>query len=208
MLIHTFPPRLMCRVMAIRAASICRLVTYAPSTAWRPNSPKTTLVPPLAMPRRFGWCCLRCLTLRGISIGNSAPLTRAGRRSRLSRLLLGGRARRGLLLPAATVAATSTAAATATAATTALRALATAAATGGALLRGLRLALGAARRRLTLVDPDLHADAAEGRTGLVEAVVVVRAERVQGHLALAVELRAGHLGAAQAAAALHLDALG
>src|SRR5699024_731600 len=27
MLIHTFPPRLMCRVMAIRAASICRLVT-------------------------------------------------------------------------------------------------------------------------------------------------------------------------------------
>ena len=27
MLIQTFPPRRMCRVMAIRAASICRLVT-------------------------------------------------------------------------------------------------------------------------------------------------------------------------------------
>ncbi|SKU21518.1 Uncharacterised protein [Mycobacteroides abscessus subsp. abscessus] len=29
MLIHTLPPRLMCRLMAIRADSICRLVMYA-----------------------------------------------------------------------------------------------------------------------------------------------------------------------------------
>src|SRR5690606_24766985 len=61
---------------------------------------------------------------------------------------------------------------------------------------------------VALVDPDLHADTAEGRLGLEEAVVHVRAERVQGHAALAVELRAGHLGAAEAAAALDLDALG
>ena len=27
-----------------------------------------TVVPPLAMPERFGWCCLRYLTLRGISM--------------------------------------------------------------------------------------------------------------------------------------------
>src|SRR5918995_7033382 len=65
MLIHTLPPRRMCRVIAIRADSICRLVTYAGSSAWMPYSPKLTLVPPLAMPVRSGWCCLRCLTLRG-----------------------------------------------------------------------------------------------------------------------------------------------
>src|SRR5690349_23265081 len=34
----------------------------------RPNSPNASSVPPLAMPSRLGWCCLRCLTLRGISI--------------------------------------------------------------------------------------------------------------------------------------------
>src|ERR1700712_6074056 len=68
MLIHTLPPRLMCRVMAIRADSICRLVTYAGSRAWMPNSPNVTAVPPLAAPERPGWCCLRCLTLRGMSM--------------------------------------------------------------------------------------------------------------------------------------------
>src|SRR5690606_20946036 len=61
---------------------------------------------------------------------------------------------------------------------------------------------------VALVDPDLHTDPAEGGTGLEEAVVHVGAERVQGHAALAVELRAGHLGAAETAAALDLDAPG
>src|SRR6187402_3362502 len=68
MLIQTFPPRLMWRVIAIRAASIWRLVTYAGVIAWMPNSPKLTFVPPVAWPLRPGWCCLRCLTLRGINI--------------------------------------------------------------------------------------------------------------------------------------------
>ena len=54
---------------------------------------------------------------------------------------------------------------------------------------------------VALVDPDLHADAAEGGPGLVEAVVDVRAQRVQRHATLAVELRAAHLGAAEAAGA-------
>ncbi|MDN3357235.1 hypothetical protein, partial [Actinomadura sp. DC4] len=67
------------------------------------------------------------MTLRGISIGNSAPLTRAGRRSRLSRLLLSRGARGGLLLPAAALAATATATATlAAAAATATATLAAA----------------------------------------------------------------------------------
>src|SRR5258707_723415 len=62
-----------------------------------PNSPNVTLVPPLAIPRRRGWCCLRCLTLRGISIGHSAPLTsRGGRRNcHFGRRRLGCLVRRG-----------------------------------------------------------------------------------------------------------------
>src|SRR5439155_5804916 len=69
--IQTLPPRRMCRVMAIRAASICRLVRYAGSSAWMPNSPNATRVPPFAEPCRSGWCGLRKPFggLRGISIG-------------------------------------------------------------------------------------------------------------------------------------------
>src|SRR5580693_2768250 len=80
---------------------------------------------------------------------------------------------------------------------------------GSSPQRGLRcLTSGPACRRLALVDPDLHADPAEGRAGLVEAVVDVRAQRVQWHPPLAVELRARHLRAAQATRALDPDALG
>ena len=70
-----------------------------------------------------------------------------------------------------------------------------------------RLPLGAAADGVALVDPDLHADPAEGGLRLVLAVVDERAQRVQRHPALAVELGPGHLGAAEAAAALHPDAL-
>src|SRR3546814_14804607 len=41
--------------------------------AWRPNSPKLRLVPPLAAPVRLGWCCLRCLTRRGINMAQASP---------------------------------------------------------------------------------------------------------------------------------------
>src|SRR5712692_169655 len=74
--------------------------------------------------------------------------------------------------------------------------------------RGRGLALGPGLRRLAAVYPDLHADPAEGGPCLVEAVVNVSAERVQRDPALAVELRPGHLRAAQPARALHPDALG
>src|SRR6516225_1971384 len=72
----------------------------------------------------------------------------------------------------------------------------------------LRLAAGPAGRRLAPVDPDLHADPAERGAGLVEAVVDIRAQRVQRHPALTVELRARHLRAAETARALHPDPLG
>src|SRR5205085_4600261 len=58
---------------------------------------------------------------------------------------------------------------------------------------------------LALVDPDLHADPAEGRLRLDEPVVDVRANRVQRDAPLGVGLAAAHLGTAEAAAADDLD---
>ena len=82
-MIHTFPPRRMCRVMAIRAASICRLVTYACSRAWMQYSPNVTSVPPVACPVMRPRCCFRCLTLRGINIYPDRPLTKKPAETRM-----------------------------------------------------------------------------------------------------------------------------
>src|SRR3954451_11566964 len=89
---------------------------------------------------------------------------------------------------------------------------AAAAATGAAHLLG-RLEIGevlgeALGHDLALVDPDLHADAAEGRACLVEAVVDVGPEGVQRHASVRVALGARHFGAAQPAGHLDLHALG
>src|ERR687897_2228671 len=159
-----------------------------------PKSPKASEVPPLATPRRLGWCCLRCLTRRGINM-RSGLLSGA-------RCGLGGRGLGGL-------GARSAVAARATARAVGATGGGTATATGSTGAGGLLgLALGTGAGDLALVDPDLHADAAEGRLGLVEAVVDVGAEGVQGHAALAVELRTRHLGAVETTRALDPDALG
>src|SRR5262249_22044754 len=79
---------------------------------------------------------------------------------------------------------------------------------GGAQGGLRRLAARPRRGGVATVDPHLHAAPAEGGAGRVEAVVDVGAQRVQRPPALAVELAAGHLSAAQAAGALHPDALG
>src|SRR6201991_1008053 len=139
-----------------------------------PYSPKASVVPPLAMPRRFGWFCLRCFTLRGISMV-STLLARRGRGGvggrRLGRGHLGRSGLRGGSVVAVAAATRPAALGTTTAAVTA----ATAAATALLLSTGLRGllsgALGAGAAHVTLVDPHLHADAAEGGAGLVEAVV-------------------------------------
>src|SRR5690349_8040511 len=159
-----------------------------------PKSPKASEVPPLAVPRRLGWCCLRCLTRRGINMRSGLL---SGARCSLDGRSLGG------------LGARSAVAARATARTVTATGVGTTAAAGGTGAGGLLgLALGTGAGDLALVDPDLHADAAEGRAGLVEAVVDVGAEGVQRHAALAVELRARHLGAVEAARALDPDALG
>src|SRR5580704_6045931 len=202
MVIHTLPPRRMCRVIAIRADSICRLDTYACSSAWMPYSPKATRVPPLAAPCRSGRCCLRCLTLRGISMTQpSSPLVAAGAASAGAAGLAwlagawsapprSGRSPPGARTPPP------------------LRPGRPVPALAGPQSGRGRLALGPGLRSFAAIDPDLHADPAERGPGLVEAVVDVRAQRVQRHPALAVELGPGHLRAAEAAGALHPDALG
>src|SRR5690606_21199066 len=70
--IQTLPPRLMARVMAIRADSIWRAVIHPDSRAWRPYSPKLTWVPPLATPLRRPRWTLRCLVRLGINMSVSS----------------------------------------------------------------------------------------------------------------------------------------
>src|SRR5579883_3471310 len=74
--IHSFPPRLMKRVMARRAASSCWLVTHARSRAWSPYSPKATKFPRWASPRIRPRWALRYFTLLGINMGLLPPLYR------------------------------------------------------------------------------------------------------------------------------------
>src|SRR5579863_2067913 len=69
--IHSLPPRLMNRVMATRAASICRSVIHAGSRAFKPYSPNDNSPPRQALPRRRPRCCLRYFTFLGIIMTNS-----------------------------------------------------------------------------------------------------------------------------------------
>src|SRR5580698_943300 len=64
--IHTLPPRLMERVMATRAASICRSVIQAHSSAFKPKSPKEMDDPRQALPHMRPRCCFLYLTFFGI----------------------------------------------------------------------------------------------------------------------------------------------
>src|SRR6185312_11394919 len=66
-LIQTFPPRLILRVIAMRAASIWRFVTQPVSSAFRPKSPKCTSVWPFEKPRRRPRWYLRYLVFFGRS---------------------------------------------------------------------------------------------------------------------------------------------
>src|SRR4029453_15922653 len=158
------------------------------------NSPKLIDVPPFALPPRSGWCCLRCLTRRGMSMAQLSVFS-------VAVFSAAGASTAGV----STAGVSTTGASTAGVSTLGARGPPAALLTVGERLEGRTL--GARTADVTLVDPDLHADAAEGRAGLVDAVVDVRAERVQRHTTLAVELRPAHLRAAEATRALHPDAL-
>src|ERR1017187_4501641 len=64
--IHTLPPRLMERVMATRAASICRDAIQAHSITFSPNSPNEIDDPRHAFPVMRPRCCFLYLTFFGI----------------------------------------------------------------------------------------------------------------------------------------------
>src|SRR5207302_1450889 len=68
MRIHKRPERLMWRVIARRAASICRAVIRSGSIAFKPNAPKLSSVPPLALPWMRPLKALRNLVRLGCSI--------------------------------------------------------------------------------------------------------------------------------------------
>src|SRR5215467_15045481 len=74
MRIQTRPPRLMWRVIARRAASICRAVSRPRVTAFRPYSPKLTLAPTVATPLLRPFCSFRYFLLAGCSILRSCTL--------------------------------------------------------------------------------------------------------------------------------------
>src|ERR1044072_569135 len=67
-LIQILPPRLMCLVIAIRAASICRSVIHAGSRLLSPYSPKLISLPRVATPVMRPRICFRCLTFFGINM--------------------------------------------------------------------------------------------------------------------------------------------
>src|SRR5512132_1835201 len=91
MRIQIRPPRLMWRVIARRAASICRAVNLPRPIAFSPYSPKLTLAPTVATPLLRPFCSLRYFLLAGCSILRSyAPARALGRLRR--------RRRRGLRL--------------------------------------------------------------------------------------------------------------
>src|SRR5512141_3107142 len=108
--------------------------------AWMPYSPNETVVPPVAWPLRPGWCCLRCLTLRGINMALGLHCYCC----RSSVCLRSGRGCRGSSTTRSAVSA----------------AVATVVTTLGTCR--LRVGLFTSKflvRDVALVDPDLHADA-------------------------------------------------
>src|SRR5665647_3344868 len=149
-----------------------------------PKSPKAILVPPVAAPERPGWCCLRCLTRRGINIRLQLPQQQVRRTRGQSLALTRGRQPKEPRPPQRVGASRSCTAGRTIRTVRAVTARSTLGTGRGSSLLASKL-LG---RLIALVDPDLHADAAERRTSLVEAVVDVGAQGVQRHATLAVEL--------------------
>src|SRR5215213_5248371 len=89
------PPRLIWRESARRAASIWRAVRRPRPIAFRPNSPKLTLLPRVALPVLRPFCSLRYLRLAGCSTSCSCSCRRLARFASRRRLGLRGRHRVG-----------------------------------------------------------------------------------------------------------------
>src|SRR3990172_9943663 len=186
--IQSFPPRLMNRGIARRAASICALGTQDGSSACRPYSPKAIDEPATDVPRIFPRCALRNLVRLGINIGVSPRYRRRGRPAGPRGRCAGHRQRLRPALGGVEGPA--------------LRAV------KGAVRApdlGLAPPLG---QDVAAVDPDFHTDPPVGRERLRHAEIDVGPQRMQGDAALAVPLVPGDLRAGQPSAAGDADALG
>src|ERR1044072_7199545 len=186
MRIQILPPRLMWRVIAIRAASICRSVIHAGSRLLSPYSPKLISLPRVAVPVMRPRICFRCLTFFGINMIDASYVL----------LILATR---------------SSAVTTSTLFAFAARAWTTLAFTNARLID--RIGTGAAGHRrfrvhdLTAIDSNLDADLSERGLCFRETIIDVGTQRVQRQLPLQVPLATGDFSAVQTTADFHLDSL-
>src|SRR5215475_11066336 len=84
MRIQTRPARFMWRVSARRAASIWRAVTRSGSSALRPNWPKASSTPEVAIPLMRPLCALRNLVRIGCSMAFRLSYSHPGRSGRVA----------------------------------------------------------------------------------------------------------------------------
>src|SRR5690625_1216690 len=189
-----------------------------------PKSPKVICVPPLARPVRLGWCCLRCLVRRGMSMAQASV---SGAAAGAASVVVGALDASAAPVAGCSVLACSAggwgrrtrpprsspprpprppppAAGGAAAPGSAVASARPRTATAGSGLGGVALRLGL----VALVDPALHSDPTEGGAGLEEPEVHVGAQRVQRHSPFAVELGTAHLRPAEPAGDLDPDTLG
>src|SRR6185312_11189459 len=232
--IQTLPPRLMKRVIAIRAASIWRAVIQPHSMALRPYSPKEIDEPRHAFPVMRPRCTLRNFTFLGINIVQISRLFlafAAGLR-RLSRLFdrrLGGRHQRrhnraasargarfrsgshgGRRFRAGSAFRTGFAASAFTTSAIGARSAAIAVTSTGTFVAArfvfLRERTLATGQNLAFVEPRLHADHAVGGARFGKTVIDIGAQRVQRKLTLEIPFAAGDFSAVQTARHANLDA--
>src|SRR5919205_812692 len=203
--IQTLPPRLMWRVIAIRAASIWRSVIHAGSRLLSPYSPKLISLPRVATPVMRPRICFRCLTFFGINITIHLFRHKEAQKSHEQFcafcglhlcafcVLLVFRSR------SASVGSTFTFAAgtRATLALTCAR-LIDRIGTGATRHRGLRI------ENLAAIDPNLHTNLPKRRLRFGETVVDISAQSVEGKLSLQVPLTACDFSAVQTTTDLDL----
>src|SRR6185369_3497744 len=195
--IQILPPRLMWRVIAIRAASICRSVIQAGSKHLSPYSPKLISLPRVATPVMRPRICFRCLTFFGINITIHLFSHEKAQKSFCAFCVLLIFCSRSASIRSAFAFAARTRATLALPCTS----LVDRVRTGATRHRGLRI------ENLTSIDPNLHTNLPKSRPRFGETVVDIGAESVQRKLSLKVPLAACDFSPIQTTTDLDLDSL-
>src|SRR5689334_474870 len=207
MRIQILPPRLMWRVIAIRAASIWRSVIQAGSKLLSPYSPKLISLPRVATPVMRPRICFRCLTFFGINI--TIHLFRHKEAQNHMKEFV-----RFVVLPCAFCvllvlgsrsssirSAFAFAARTRTAFALTCACFVDRIRSGATCHRGLRI------ENLAAIDPNLHADLSERRLRFGKTVIDVGTQSVQRKLSLQVPLTPRDFSTVQTTTDLRLDSL-